>query len=257
MKSSNPSRIVTVAADLTDEKSLINVTRHIDSYTKIKFVINCAATAEPFSSLTRVSIPALRSNLELNTIAPIALMQHLAPYFVKDATRFLFIGSCYVDVRTTFDPDLAGAYAMGKTAIRTGVEYLRHETEGNPVIGYLNPGATSTPMYDKFIHKMSEKGVAQQWNPTTPENIALFIKAVLENTSTDLYSKIDWDFENQKHHLQSGYCSTPIVSASKSKNWNTKVAVATAGIVALGVFAKIVCSSRSDKTVTASATFTP
>jgi len=198
-------RIIPISADLTDEHALKKISHHFNSGKKAKYVINCAASADPFSPLTTVSRSALRMNVELNVLAPIFLLQHLLPYFLAD-TRFLFLGSDYTDTKKTFHPNLAGTYAISKTALRTVVEYLRAETKHRPLIGYLNPGATLTPMYNSFIHKMAEQGEsAQDWNPVDPDHVAIFIKSVLEHTSPQLYSETDWNFEDKQHRDKSGY----------------------------------------------------
>lgn len=245
LKTAHSDKIITIAADLTDDEALKQLALHFDSSTKIKFVIYCAGTAEPFAPLTTISIPALRKNIELNAIAPVSLVQILAPHYLPGA-RFLILGSSYVDLRATINPYLTGAYAMGKTASRAAVEYLRHETRGNPHIGYFNPGATLTPMYREFCQKIENHGGStHDWQPVDPAEIASFIIGILRNTTDKVFSGTDWNFENEAHRYQSARrpASPPPV---KSRTWDPRnLALGVAGVMALGIFARILSHEKT------------
>ena len=202
-----PKNVQTICADFTDitDDIISKISKCLESIdnANLRYIVNCAATAEPFLPLTSVSRSDLRKIFELNVIFPINLLQCVSKYLSKWLTpnfgsRFLFIGSSYdtsnPSLSDAFHPGLTGSYAISKTALRTAVEYLKFEIKScqtMPAIGYYNPGATSTPMYDKFISKMEAEKILANWTPTQPEKIAELIKFKLESTNIEEFSNFD------------------------------------------------------------------
>ena len=190
--------IVIATADFSEEDAIDELVKKVNLKDGIQYLIRCAATSEPHASLTNITREALKKIIDVNVMTPIFLTQQLAPHF-DTTTRVLFIGSDYVGVNKV-RPGVAGAYGISKSALRTAVEYFRHEYKDTAQIGYLNPGSTNTPMFKAMITTLSQQSIFNATQPTQPSSVAEFIKAVLEKTSTQDYSAIDWDFRNTEHH---------------------------------------------------------
>jgi len=196
-------KVTLVVADLSEEDELDKVTKDLNVGSKIKYLIHCAATTEPHLPLTMVTQSALKKAINVNVMAPIFLTQKLAPHFDL-STRVLFIGSDYVGVSNKIRPNITGSYGISKSALRVAVEYFRHEYKDTALIGYLNPGSTDTPMFNAMkTAVLSQQGIFNNpGQPALPSSVAEFIQAVLEKTSTQDYSTIDWDFRVGTHHLK-------------------------------------------------------
>jgi len=197
--SANKGKMITVIADLSKYDELEKALNNVDFKDGVQYLIHCAATTEPHSSMQTVKSEALQNALDVNSKAPISLTQKLTPYF--DAmTRVLFLGSDYVDVGNKIRLHITGAYAMSKAALRVAVEYLRRESQSVALIGYLNPGSTDTPMFKGIMAALNKQGIFNSVKPAEPRIVAEFIKAVLEKTSNEEYSGVNWDFREEAHH---------------------------------------------------------
>lgn len=197
----NNGKVTLVVADLSEEDELDKVAKNLHVESKIKYLIHCAATTEPHLPLTMITQSALKKTINVNVMAPIFLTQKLAPHFESGA-RVLFIGSDYVGVTNKIRPHITGAYGISKSALRVAVEYFRHEYKDTAFIGYLNPGSTDTPMFNAMkTAVVSQQGIFNNSaQPALPSSVAKFIQAVLEKTSNQDYSAIDWDFRVDAHH---------------------------------------------------------
>ena len=169
---------------------------------KIKYLIHCAAITGPQLPLTDMTYAQLNEVFATNVLAPLFLTQKLMPYF-NPVTRVMFMGSDYIGANK-MRPNITAAYAISKSALNAAVQYCRPEYQGQALIGYLNPGATKTPMYETIKsavlnrHEIFNHALV----PADPDNIARFIKQVLENTTDHNYSNIDWDYRTSYPHEQ-------------------------------------------------------
>jgi len=193
--------IIPLIADLSEKDAIDIISKQFNSNMTIKYLIHCAGTLEPLSPLLKATRSDLKDNIVTNVIAPIALTSKLKPYF-NLGTRVLFMGSDFVGVENKMKPKVSGAYAMSKTALKVGVEYLRRECDGIAHIGYLNPGSTHTPMYASFFNATNpEQGTTNNGvKIADPVSIANFIKQVLENSGDKVFNATDWDYRNVAHH---------------------------------------------------------
>ncbi len=200
----NTSKVTVVVADLSEDAELDKVVTLLKEEDRIKYLIHCAAITEPHLPLTMVTRLALEKVINVNVMAPIFLTQKLSPYFDAVTTRVLFIGSDYVGVNNKIRPNLTGSYGISKSALRVAVEYFRHEYKNTALIGYLNPGSTNTPMFDAMkTAVLRQQGIFNNsGQPVHPSYVAAFIQAVLERTSNQDYSTIDWDFRSEAHQKQ-------------------------------------------------------
>lgn len=180
-------------ADLSNEDDLDKIRLFIAGI-KIKYLVHCAAITGPQLPLTDMSYAQLNEVTATNVMAPIFLTQKLMPYF-NSATRILFIGSDYIGANK-IRPNITAAYAISKSALNAAVQYCRFEYKDKALIGYLNPGATKTPMYETI--KSAVLNRQEIFNhavlPADPNDVAKFIKEILENTTDHNYSSIDWDY---------------------------------------------------------------
>lgn len=193
--------VVTVIADLSEENEIEKVVKNINPGDGIQYLIHCAATTEPHVPLTIVERAALKKSIDINVLAPIFLTQQLAPYF-DTTTRVLFIGSDYAGVNNKIRPGISGSYGISKSALKVAVEHFRHEYKDTAFIGYLNPGSTDTPMFKAMkTAVLSQQGIFNNSvQAANPGSVAKFIQAVLERTSNQDYSAINWDFRVVIHH---------------------------------------------------------
>lgn len=190
-----------IVADLEKEKDLDKVVKFFKSEDRIKYLVHCAATTEPHKPLTAITRSELEKSININVMAPIFLTQKLVPYFNMAKTRVLFMGSDYVGSSNKIRPGITGAYGISKSAVRVVVEYFRHEYKGLVLIGYLNPGATNTPMLETIkTAVLTRHGIFNAGQPADPNCIAEFIQAVLQHSSDTDYIATDWDYRNTEHH---------------------------------------------------------
>ena len=206
---SNQGNITVVVADLTEDSELDKIVKIFNPEDKVKYLIHCAATSEPHLPLTMVSRSSLEKAINLNVMAPLFLTQKLVPYFNIMTTRVLFMGSDYVGVNNKIRPNISGSYGISKSALRVIVEYFRYEYKDIALIGYLNPGATSTPMFETMkTAVLNQHGIFNAGQPSSPDDVAKFIQAVLARTSNQDFVKIDWDYRNKEQHKQAWYDET-------------------------------------------------
>lgn len=198
--SARNKHITVVVADLSIETELEKIANILKRGDKIKFLIHCAATIEPRTSLATASRAELEKAISVNVMAPIFLTQKLASYFDETMTRVLFIGSDYVGVSNKIRPHITGAYGISKSALRIVVEYFRHEYKGVALIGYLNPGSTETPMFNAVKTAILNRNGIFKVEPAQPANVAKFIQTVLEASSDQDFMQTNWDYRNEEQH---------------------------------------------------------
>lgn len=192
-----------MAVDLANETELDKCLETLKNLGNIKFLIHCAATTEPHVPLNDITRSQLQNIINLNVMAPIFLTQKLVAQFVQGG-RVLFIGSDYVGVTNKMKPFIAGAYGVSKSALRVAVEYFRVEqlAQHKMRIGYLNPGSTNTPMFDRFKNSIIKLGgvFSTSGNIAESNDVAKFIYDVLASVNDQDYQTIDWDFRVTEHH---------------------------------------------------------
>lgn len=196
-KLASSGEIIKSVTDLRHVNAVDKIVNQIDSR-KIKYLIHCAGTMEPYKPLIKVTETEFDDNFTINVKAPILLTQKLVPYFV-DNGRILFIGSDYVGT-TKVRPNLTGAYGISKSGLRSAIEYFRLEIT-NPAVGHLIPGTMDTPMLSSFLSALRKQaGSPLNVNPAKVNDVATFVADVLENSSRADFTKLDWDFRNPQHH---------------------------------------------------------
>lgn len=199
------NKINLVVADFKVTTALDKIVSLFKPDDKIAYLIHCAATTEPHVPLTRVPFHEFKETMKVNLLTPLFLTQKLTPYFdatYTSMTRVLFMGSDYVGTNKV-RPTIMGSYSVSKSALQTAVEYFRQESKG-ALISYLNPGATDTEMfYTVKTAVLNQNGIfTPPAQIASPIDVAEFIRAVLKETSNEVYTATNWDYRNKEHCAQ-------------------------------------------------------
>lgn len=127
------------------------------AFGKIDAVVNNAAWVVS-SNITTTDLEFLRKVLEVNTIAPFALVQAALPYLKESKGCVLNIGSVNA---WSGEPNLM-AYSISKGALMTLTRNLGDtlHREAGVRINQINPGWVLT---EKEIQRKNEQGLAEDW----------------------------------------------------------------------------------------------
>lgn len=155
--------IADIAADGAAQ-NLVNVTvRH---FGKIDAIVNNAAWVVS-SSLETTDLAFLRKVLEVNTIAPFALIQAALPFLKQTKGNVLNIGSVNA---WSGEPNLL-AYSISKGALMTLTRNLGDtlHREAGVRVNQINPGWVLT---EKEITRKAEQGLPNDWYKEIPNVFA-------------------------------------------------------------------------------------
>ncbi len=192
--------VIPLVADLNYPESFITIARKVGKEMRVKYLIHCAVTVESsLVPLMSLSYQVLLSSLAVNALAPIMLTKALRPSMTP-STRVLFIGSDFVSLAKKVKPNISGAYSMSKTALDVAVGYLRLECHRQMLIGYLNPGATQTPLYLSFWQAVNKAQSSVPSVAATPKAVAKFITEVLERTDDECFTQTNWAYPSIAQH---------------------------------------------------------
>lgn len=198
--SAYPSNVVPILADLSKKSAIDVIVKRLNTTDKVKYLIHCAATCEPLSPLLDAPEDQIRESMEVNVMTPFILTKKLIPFFDRE-TRTLFFRSDYVGTANKIRENLTGTYGMTKSALDVVVEYLRRENK-NFLVGYINPGATNTKMYQSIVAAAGLFNHSSQ--PADPMAVAIFVASILTKTNNLSFTSEKWDFRNHtQHHLLS------------------------------------------------------
>jgi NAD(P)-dependent dehydrogenase (short-subunit alcohol dehydrogenase family) len=129
----------------------------LEHFGKLDAIINNAAMVVP-SNIHTTDVPFFRKMLEVNTLAPFALIQAALPHLVQTRGCVLNIGSVNA---WCGEPDLL-AYSVSKGALMTLTRNLGDtlHRENGVRVNQLNPGWVLT---EKEISRKHEQGFAVDW----------------------------------------------------------------------------------------------
>jgi NAD(P)-dependent dehydrogenase (short-subunit alcohol dehydrogenase family) len=106
--------------------------------------------------LELAELDELRRQMEVNFIAPIAVMQALLPALRRARGRIVFVSSVGGKVSTPF----IAPYAASKHAIEAVGDALRVELGTSKVrVALVEPGSVATPIWDKALEDTARRGV--------------------------------------------------------------------------------------------------
>jgi NAD(P)-dependent dehydrogenase (short-subunit alcohol dehydrogenase family) len=134
--------------DVTDAESIAKAARAVEAALQgagLSGLVNNAGITVDVP-LEYVDIGALRHQLEVNSIAPVAVTQAFLPLLRRARGRVVNVSSVNGRVASPF----SGPYCMSKFALEAFTDCLRQELAGWGMhVASIEPGAIETAMWDK------------------------------------------------------------------------------------------------------------
>ncbi len=140
--------------------------RAVTTFGKLDGLVNNAAMIAG-SDIDSTTLPFLRSILEINTLAPLALIQAALPHLGRTHGRILNIGSVNAHCG---EPNLLG-YSISKGALQTLTRNLGDSLNRDygVKVNQLNPGWVLT---ENEIRIKKEEGFSDDWETLLPAVVA-------------------------------------------------------------------------------------
>jgi NAD(P)-dependent dehydrogenase (short-subunit alcohol dehydrogenase family) len=149
------SRLEPLFLEVTDAESIAAAARTVDSAlagAPLAGLVNNAGVSVDVP-LECVEIGALRRQLEVNAIAPVAVTQAFLPLLRRAQGRVVNVSSINGRIASPF----SGPYCMSKFALEAFTDCLRQElADWGMHVAVVEPGAIDTPIW--------EKGRAEDWS---------------------------------------------------------------------------------------------
>lgn len=142
------------------------VTKAIDRFRLLHAVVNNAALVKG-SDISTTTLPLLRQILEINTLAPLAMIQAALPYLTATKGCVLNIGSVNAYCG---EPNLLG-YSVSKGALQTLTRNLGDALHRDYLVrvNQINPGWVLTENEQRI---KKEEGFSDDWDTKLPKVIA-------------------------------------------------------------------------------------
>jgi len=138
-------RVVPIALDVTDTAQIAAAAERVGAQGRLDALVNNAGIGFG-GPLELIPIDALRNQLEVNVLGPVALTQALLPALRRARGRIVFVSSVGGRVAMAF----TAPYAASKHAIEAIGDALRVELRSSNVqVTLLEPGSVATPIWDK------------------------------------------------------------------------------------------------------------
>jgi NAD(P)-dependent dehydrogenase (short-subunit alcohol dehydrogenase family) len=151
------SRLIPLFLDVADAESIAEAARTVDAALDgagLAGLVNNAGVSVDVP-LEFVEIGTLRRQLEVNTIAPVAVTQAFLPLLRRARGRVVNVSSIQGRIATPF----SGPYCMSKFALEAFTDCLRQELADWGIhVAAVEPGAIETAIWDK--------GRADDWSAT-------------------------------------------------------------------------------------------
>jgi NAD(P)-dependent dehydrogenase (short-subunit alcohol dehydrogenase family) len=158
-----PEKAVLHIEDITNEGAPGRLVRRaLDTFGKLDALVNNAALVAS-SNLENTDLPFLRKIIEINTVAPFALIKEALPYLTKSKGCVLNIGSVN---GWSGEPNLL-AYSVSKGALTTLTRNLGDTLfrENGVRVNQVNPGWVLT---ETEIQRKKLQGLADDWYKDLP-----------------------------------------------------------------------------------------
>jgi NAD(P)-dependent dehydrogenase (short-subunit alcohol dehydrogenase family) len=145
------SRLEPLSLDVTDAESIAEAAQNVGAKLQgagLAGLVNNAGISLDVP-LECVDIGSLRHQLEVNSVAPVAVTQAFLPMLRRARGRVVNVSSLNGRVASPF----SGPYCMSKFALEAFTDCLRQELAGWEMhVASVEPGAIETPMWDKGRH---------------------------------------------------------------------------------------------------------
>mgnify|MGYP001816308947 CR=1 FL=1 len=142
------ARLEPLSLDVTDVESIAEAARRVDAALEgagLSGLVNNAGVTVDVP-LECVEIDAVRRQLEVNSIAPVAVTQAFLPQLRRARGRVVNVSSVSGRVASPF----SGPYCMSKFALEAFTDCLRQELAGWGMhVASVQPGSIDTAMWEK------------------------------------------------------------------------------------------------------------
>jgi len=142
------SRLEPLFLDVTDSESIVEAAKTVESALQgagLAGLVNNAGISVDIP-LECVDIDLLRSQIEVNAIAPVAVTQAFLPLLRRERGRVVNVSSVNGRVASPF----SGPYCMSKFALEAFTDSLRQELAGWGMhVASIQPGFIATAMLEK------------------------------------------------------------------------------------------------------------
>jgi NAD(P)-dependent dehydrogenase (short-subunit alcohol dehydrogenase family) len=203
LKTFSPENIQIVASDLTNSKGIQAVVNEVTQYSRIDYIIHCAAIVEPIESIYSIDRESLQNIMEINFHAPLFLTQSLLAKCFNSRVLFLTSDSSLQPVKG------AAGYCISKAALYMLWEQFKTEIPTDvATFGIVTPGVVDTSMQETIrqssfkiipaaetLNQLYENGQLLR-----PETSALFLVWLLLELESEFVSSRVWDIYDQAHH---------------------------------------------------------
>jgi NAD(P)-dependent dehydrogenase (short-subunit alcohol dehydrogenase family) len=137
--------VVPLTLDVTDAAQIAAAVEQVGAHGSLDALVNNAGIGFG-GPLELIPIDALRNQLEVNVLGPVALTQALLPALRRAHGRIVFVSSVGGRVAMAF----TAPYAASKHAIEAIGDALRVELRSSNVqVALIEPGSVTTPIWDK------------------------------------------------------------------------------------------------------------
>jgi NAD(P)-dependent dehydrogenase (short-subunit alcohol dehydrogenase family) len=190
-------RISILPLDVTDASSISAAVQRIWERTgRIDMLVNNAGFGL-MGPLAEIPLSEVRRQLETNVVGPLALVQALIPYMVKQGGRIVNVGSASGVLTTPF----AGAYSASKAALHSLSDAMRMEMApfgigvitlqpakiaskfGDTAARLLRELVPPSSLYLPIFQSMKKRALASQFGATEATQIARQIVSAVTRTS--------------------------------------------------------------------------
>jgi short-subunit dehydrogenase len=200
---SNPDQVVLVQADLAQSDDRTRLVEALPSNAPLYLLIQNAAIGDPAADLSHVDPTHLEYALQVNVVAPLALVQGFLPNLKLGNGRVLHLGTS-----VAHQPQ-KGTLTYGVTKMAFHRLYQQLNCEGI-VCGSLSPGLVDTEGVRDHVakaracqlpHVQYFDHAFQQEKTTPPAQLVEFILDLMQ-MDNDTFSSKEWRFSEWRESIE-------------------------------------------------------
>lgn len=171
--------MTTLALDVTQQEQIHAAFEHIKAAEPegLFALVNNAAMLK-IGPVETSAMEAFRDSMEVNYLAPVALIQKFLPQLRKTRGRIVNVSSTSAHIALPF----ASAYAASKFALEGLSDALRMELRGSGVqVSLIVPGAVRTPIWQKAAAQIPQSTNAPEYYQKAWESAQLITEKASQN----------------------------------------------------------------------------